>query len=139
MSRGMGKMQRAIMDYLTNHHYFEPCELSWLITEVHENIIGERETRPPRAFVVSVRRAVNELERKGLVMSGYSEGYYTDTNPNRRYYSSRSCSALVKYVWTPETDIKDGWCSYINRDAARAGRDAMRTGIAAVCRARAGG
>lgn len=139
MSRGMGKVQRAIMDYLTNHHSFEPCELSWLTKMVEETIHGKREElRPQRAFAVSVRRAVRDLESKGLVITGYSEGGYTDYNPNRRYYSFRNCSALVKYVWTPETDIKDGWCSYINRDAARAGRDAFYTAIAAAARAHIG-
>lgn len=135
MSRGMGRIQRAILDYLNNHHSFEPCELSWLARQVHEAIHGKSEDlRPPRSFVVSVRRAVNDLERKGLVMSGYCEGDYNCTS--RRYYAlSRSCSALVKYVWTPETTIKDGWCSYINRDAARADRDAFTDAFVTAARA----
>ena len=74
MGRGLGTLQRAVLDYLNRRS--GAGYASDVAYELHN---GDREpphtSQPPRSTDVAVRRAVKTLEARGLVKTGYYSGW----------------------------------------------------------------
>ena len=69
MGRGLGKLQKAILDYL--HAEGKPCWASSIAYSLYYARDDVRECDPlPRSFEVSVRRAIHALAKRELVCTG---------------------------------------------------------------------
>lgn len=105
MSRGMGKVQRAILYNLRISK--EPQEVGWIADGVYDEIHGCYPPDPiPHTFLVSVRRAVRSLEQTGHVMTGLA---CRDFAP-RNFAYVRLKLDLTKWVWLPGMEPPRGWC-----------------------------
>ena len=71
MSRGLGKMQKAVLEVLSPTEY--NLDTLAIAGRVHRHLHGDSEVEPliiSVAFYESVRRALKSLERKGMVCGG---------------------------------------------------------------------
>jgi hypothetical protein len=75
MGRGLGKTQQAILDHLRERG--EEVYVSTMAWAIYHDQPCVRELDPvPRAFEVSIRRAVHALAERGLVCYGYEAPRY---------------------------------------------------------------
>jgi len=83
MGRGLGKTQQAILDYLRERG--SEVYVSTLTSVLYEEQTGVRELDPvPRAFAVSIRRAIHALTERGLIGCGNSPAWGLGTRSNPR-------------------------------------------------------
>lgn len=93
MSRGLGKIQRGILDYLKNSGQHATVQ------ELAEHLSDA----PTRALRVSITRAIHSLEEKGLLQCGRAQmfSHKSDTWPD----ASKTCLACwlpgQEAAWTP--------------------------------------
>jgi hypothetical protein len=79
MSRGLGKVQRVVLEYLRQQG--GPCAVSSIAWSLANVGAGIHERPPSRALRVSVERAARSLARAGLLCTGrrgnWGEGLWT--------------------------------------------------------------
>ncbi len=68
MGRGLGKTQQAILDYLRQQG--KPCWVYEIPLDLYPTPPEGETVEVPYSFYTSVRRAINALERRGLVHCG---------------------------------------------------------------------
>jgi len=71
MSRGLRKLQKQILDYLSKRDRASyVSNIAWNLYHKRYSELDESKP-PPRAFFVNVQRAIHSLAKKGLVHTGY--------------------------------------------------------------------
>lgn len=79
MSRGPGVVQRAILDCIA-----AAGDEEILMSELARTVFGTGD--PTESQRASVRRAVRQLSRAGLIVTGTADGWVNDFNNQARYY-----------------------------------------------------
>ena len=124
MGRGLGTLQRAVLDYLNRRS--GAGYASDVAYELHNGDKDERDSSPPpRSTEVAVRRAVKTLEARGLVKTGYYSGWdgetslqiwLPDATPRHRPKTRQSWSDIDRTVHvvlsTITTDDVQDWLRY---------------------------
>ena len=85
MSRGLGSLQRAILDHLQEHGRDSAQDIAWTLARRRRGG-DDRAVRhgvPTRSELVAVRRAIHSLAARGLVVTWYEE-HRLDYNDRRR-------------------------------------------------------
>jgi hypothetical protein len=131
MSRGLGRIQRAVLDIVTaSDKPIAAADVAW-------NISGDADYKEPsRSLVESVRRAAHGLAKQGLIQADSSKGGWpngphpilmlSQPDPNRPP-GKRRCGAdyeraIMAVLESNTADrAEDGWVSYseVNRLVAR--------------------
>lgn len=126
MSRGLGKVQRAIMESLTSSAeavqkgWIPPgsdvTEVGWLAQRVYREVhaVDDPPEPLPRAFIKSMQRAICHLEQSGKVCAGLAPRWIAPRN----YAHTRMGLDLTKWVWLPSGNPPKGWCCPLPPDHA---------------------
>ena len=111
MSRGLGKVEQAVLDFVGGTDVPEAGLVWWPSHVVAETVRGGTD----HAAMVSTRRAINSLWRKGLIERGYAPMNVSRTFETRRHkclmVAKRGTSrntAEAGVVRTPPCVVGDG-------------------------------